>query len=466
MLDVDVQLGALHTDMAVVRVEVERGGAVLVGCSFRFVICCKAYALRANKVHGVVSLRIDKPETLGIRAVELDATAVGIDVVTTHEGPRARDCGRTATELVGLSDAVAGEKQRETKQVGRCSERVDSFLRHSLFSSDCRFEGKITDKIDSIQIGNNYINNEYYSTMDWANLDLDTLRTLVVANEVGGYGQAAERLGRTPSAVSLQMKRLQEDVGAKLFRKSGRGTELTETGEIVLRYSRKMLALNDELLHTVRGASLSGSVRLGCSQDFAETVLPQVLSKFTKLYPLVQMEVRIEGNSAMVDAIESGQLDVALALGQSHRDTAEVLGALELVWIAGEQFVPRKDQQLPLVLLGPQCAFRKEAIQKLDEAKIPWRIAAVSPSLAGLWASAVAGLGITVRSALGLPPKLVQRREMFGLPVMGSFPVTLHTRTEGSSDGVESLRAIVRKTVASTLSVVGRRAGPTGMRSR
>ena len=287
--------------------------------------------------------------------------------------------------------------------------------------------------------------------MNMANLDLDTLRTLAVAADLGGYGQAAARLGRTPSAISLQMKRLQEDVGASLFRKEGRGVALTEAGEIVLRYGRRMLAMNDELLDTIRGASLAGNVRLGCSQDFAETVLPDVLSQFTKLYPLVQMEVRIEGNAALVEAVQKNQLDLALAVGQAEHPTAEILGELELVWIAGQEFTSRLDQPLPLVLLGPQCAYRREAIQRLDNAKLPWRIAAVSPSLAGLWATAIGGLGITARSSLGLPAKLVWDREMFDLPTLPAFPVTLHTQPDARSDGVERLREIIRQSTSEVL---------------
>ncbi|ADV84852.1 LysR substrate-binding domain-containing protein [Terriglobus saanensis] len=282
-------------------------------------------------------------------------------------------------------------------------------------------------------------------------LDLDTLQTLVITHDLRGYRQAADRLGRTPSAISLQMKRLQDDVGAPLFRKNGRGTSLTEAGEIVLRYARKMLALNDELLHTVRGAHLAGSVRLGFSQDFAETVLPQVLSQFSALYPLVQMEVRIEGNAALVQAIETGEIDIALAVGQADRPTAEVLGELDLVWIAGDRFAARPGQPLPLVLLGPLCAFRKEAIRRLEDASIPWRIAAVSPSLAGLWASAIGGLGITARTALGLPAGLTWDKSLFDLPALDSFPATLHVRPGERSEVVEVLRDLIRQSVAAAL---------------
>jgi len=282
------------------------------------------------------------------------------------------------------------------------------------------------------------------------NLDLDTLRTLVVANDLGGYGQAATRLGRTPSAISLQMKKLQADVGATIFRKSGRGVALTEAGEIVLRYARRMLALNDEVLDTVRGASLAGRIRIGVAQDFAETVLPRALSQFTKLYPLVQLEVRIEGNAVLVEAVSKGEIDLVLVVGHAQRPSAIPLGTIDLVWIAGRDFAPR-DEALPLVVLGPQCVFRKEAIESLDAAGHPWRIAAVSPSLAGLWALGMAGLGVTVRSALGVPRSLVSHKTLFDLPRLGAFPVTLHAAAGGLSPGVERLRDILRDVVVDYL---------------
>ena len=285
-----------------------------------------------------------------------------------------------------------------------------------------------------------------------ANLSLDTLRTLVAAYDLGGFAQAADRLGRTPSAVSLQMKKLQEDVGDTLFRKDGRRLALTEAGEIVLRYSRQMLELNDELLDTIRGAALAGTVRLGFSQDFAETILPQVLTRFTALYPLVQIELRIDRNAALVEAVETGQLDVALAIGHEQKPTARRVGELQLVWIAGRGFSRKAEQILPLVMLGPQCMFRQRALAALTEAEIPWRIAAVSPSLAGLWATGVAGLGITARAAMGLPHGLKADAEMFGLPELGVAPVTMHRRGNEGSVVVDRLGEIVYEVASGVLS--------------
>lgn len=257
------------------------------------------------------------------------------------------------------------------------------------------------------------------------NLDLDTLRTLVTAHDLGGFAPAADRLGRTPAAISLQMKRLQDELGIPLFRKSGRGLRLTEAGEIALGYARRILSLNDELLDTMQGASLAGLVRIGCPQDFA-TILPGALSQFVTLYPRMQIELRIEGNAALVDAIEKSQLDVALVIGHEDRATAQKIGEIDHFWIASEDFTIPSGEPLPISVLGPQCVFRRVVVQQLDDAGIPYRIAATSPSLDGLWAAVLGGLGITARTLLALPSGVVHGKSLFGLPALGAFPITLH----------------------------------------
>lgn len=296
-------------------------------------------------------------------------------------------------------------------------------------------------------------------------LDLDLLHTLRVAVDLGGFAPAADRLGRTPSAISLQMKRLQQAVGAPLFRKEGRGLAPTEAGVVVLRYARRMLALRDELLDTVRGAAAVGSVRLGCTQDFAESVLPVVLSRFAELYPLVQMEVRIEGNAALAEAVGKGDLDMALTVGQAQRPTAEVIGEVPLVWIAGEAF-GRRDGPLPLVMLGPQCIFRQSALSSLDAARIPWRIAATSPSLAGLWASARGNLGVTARSGLGVPAGMIASTRLFDLPPLGRLAVSLHRRPGDHGEASARLAALLGDAAAHALRGVSGAVRPPTQKGR
>ncbi|MFP5230325.1 MAG: LysR substrate-binding domain-containing protein [Acidobacteriota bacterium] len=282
------------------------------------------------------------------------------------------------------------------------------------------------------------------------NLDLDTLRTFLVAHELGGLGQAAEHLGRTPSAVSLQMKRLQDDLGVSLLRKSGRGLALTEAGEVALTYARRILAMHDELQDTMQSAKLAGRICIGCAQDFAP-ILPSVLSHFASLYPRMQVELFIEGNAALADAIEKRRLDLAIVIGHEDRATAQTVGQTDLVWIASSSFVPPPEQPLPLALLGPHCAFRKCAIQHLEATGIPYRIGANSPSLDGLWAALLGGLGVTARTALSLPEGLTSAVSLYGLPSLGQVPVTLHRNAHSDGAAVDRMAALLSQSLQLTL---------------
>ena len=278
--------------------------------------------------------------------------------------------------------------------------------------------------------------------MNLTNLDLDTLRTLVAANDLGGFAQAADRLGRTPSAISLQMKRLQDELGMPLFKKEGRRLSLTEAGLTALGYARRILALNDELLDTIQGASLDGILRVGCPQDFAP-VLPDVISQFAELYPRMQLELRIEGNAALADAVEKSQLDLALVIGHQNRASAKTIGRIQLVWIASKTFKPPVNSPLPIAVLGPQCTFRRCAIEQLESAGIEFRIAATSPSLDGIWAAVLGGLGITARTVLGLPEGVVHGESLFGIPALGFLPITLQSTSSTNAvvDGMGRLLA-------------------------
>jgi DNA-binding transcriptional LysR family regulator len=258
------------------------------------------------------------------------------------------------------------------------------------------------------------------------NLSLDSLRTLVITQDLGGFGRASERLGRTPSAISLQMKRLQEEVGVPLFRKQGRKTLLTEQGEIALRYARRVLELNDEMIDTLRGSSLSGVVRIGFGQDFLATVLPMVIARFDALYPLVKLEVTVDVGQVLLQKVDSGDLDVVLTLGGAQKKTAHLLSELPLHWIASPSFRDRVRQPLPLALFSPPCGCQTPGLEALERAGRPWRVAMTSPSLTGLWAAVSAGLGLTSRAELGLPADV--KTIDLGLPPLGTIPITLQRR--------------------------------------
>lgn len=260
------------------------------------------------------------------------------------------------------------------------------------------------------------------------NLDMDVLRTLVVAIELGGFGRAAERLGRSQSAISLQIRRLEAQVGRPLFRKQGRGLALTNEGDILLGYARRILELNDEAMAAASGVAIGGAARLGLPQGFAEGWLPPVLSRFARAHPAVHIEARIDSNAGLIERITHGQLDLALIFGASDAPGALPVAELPMVWIAQAGFTPPPGAPLPLLLFEPPCIFREAALGALERARLPWRLALTSPSLAGLWAAAAAGLGLTVRMPVGLPPGLAMvDAAASGLPRLPRVGLALHT---------------------------------------
>src|SRR3569832_2295765 len=167
--------------------------------------------------------------------------------------------------------------------------------------------------------------------MKHRNLDMDVLRSLVALDDHGTLAGAAEKVARTQAALSLQMRRLEEQVGHKLFRTDSRRLVLNASGEKLLSYARRILALNDEAQDVLRHSRVSGELRFGASQDFGEAWLPPVLAQFRKSHPSVAMEVRVDGGTRLVKAVEDGEIHMALALGLGQREDAITIGPLPLV---------------------------------------------------------------------------------------------------------------------------------------
>src|SRR5512134_1759771 len=143
-------------------------------------------------------------------------------------------------------------------------------------------------------------------------LDLDVLRTFVTGHDLGSFAAAAERLGRSQSALSLQLRKLEAQAGQVLLRKDGRGLALTPAGEIMLSYARRMIELNDEAVTAVRGVAVEGWVRLGLVQDFAESWLPSLLGRFSRAHPQIKVDVQVDRGVNLAEAVAKGELDLSL----------------------------------------------------------------------------------------------------------------------------------------------------------
>jgi DNA-binding transcriptional LysR family regulator len=279
--------------------------------------------------------------------------------------------------------------------------------------------------------------------MQLANLDIDVLRTLAVAMDLGGFAKAADRLGRSQSAVSLQMRKLEERVGRPLFRREGRGLALTDAGDVVLGYARQILELNDQAVAVARGLSLEGSVRFGVPQDFGDTWLPGVLARFTRVHSSVLLEARVDRTHKLVERAARGSLDLALLWGSPPPlSDAVVVRKLPMAWIGRKDYVCAPREKIPLALFESPCVFRQPGIDALEKAKQSWRLAFTSPSLSGLWAAAAAGLGITIRTALGLPSPLAVLDKSSGLPKLPHTVLSLYAKAD-PSPAVARLREIL-----------------------
>ncbi len=162
--------------------------------------------------------------------------------------------------------------------------------------------------------------------MGHIDFDVSVLRSLVAGIDLGSFAKASDRVGRSTSAISAQIRRLEEQAGTPLFRKSGRGLMLTEAGETMLAYARRMIELNDEAAVAVRGVDLEGWIRLGMQEDFGEAILLDVLGRFARAHPKVRIEARVARNAELSERIASNQLDLALVWGD------EALRAHQSAW--------------------------------------------------------------------------------------------------------------------------------------
>lgn len=293
--------------------------------------------------------------------------------------------------------------------------------------------------------------------MRFTNLDMDALRSFVTGMELGSFARAAERLGRSTSAVSAQLKKLEAQAGIALVRKSGRGVAATNGGEALLSYARRLLELNDEAVGAVRGVELEGWIRLGLQEDFGEAMLPEVLGRFARSHPKVRIEGHIARNSELMEKIASGRLDLALAWdGGEASASAERIAKVPLCWLGPTKDVTVWDhasgEPLPLAALEAPCMVRTIACQELDKHRLSWRLAFVSPSLGGLWAATAAALGITVRTPIGLPRGVrVLDPVEHGLPPLPPLGLVLHRAGKTSGPTSEHLASIMLQALRETL---------------
>ncbi|WP_071871229.1 LysR substrate-binding domain-containing protein [Atopomonas hussainii] len=249
-------------------------------------------------------------------------------------------------------------------------------------------------------------------------LDPELLRTFVAIAEHASFTRAAQALNRTQSAISMQMKRLEEDVlSRQLLHREPRNISLTSEGQALLQYARRILHLHHEALSAIRTPDLVGKVSIGAPDDYVLRFLPDILKRFAQCYPLIEIELHCR-TSDELRALPEGTLDLHILSCRPGQEEGELLRREALAWV-GLADTPLLDQQLlPLALYENGCFFRDWTVSALENIQRPYRIACSSPSLTAIRAAVMAGLAITVmpRCLIDAPLSLLNHSALPPLP--------------------------------------------------
>lgn len=264
-------------------------------------------------------------------------------------------------------------------------------------------------------------------------VDLDLLRTFQAVVETGSFAGAAEQLGCTQPAVSLQVKRLETMFGRPLVERA-RPARATEPGQIVLGYARRLLRLNDELVGRFDDDGREGvALRVGIPSDFSVAMLPAALSRFAAAEPRVVLDLRSDLSVALLEGLHNGQFDIVVAMtAERVSDLAVKTWTERLVWVAAPAVKPSSERPLPLICYPEGCIYRARMLKRLAEEGIHWRIAVTSASFAGIVAAVEAGLGAAAFAERSAPAGLVvERRKPW--PDLGTVSVGLYRHPDGAN---------------------------------
>ena len=284
------------------------------------------------------------------------------------------------------------------------------------------------------------------------NVPMELLRTFIKAVDSGSFTRAGEIVGRTPSAISLQIKRLEEIANSTLFQRDAHKLQLTADGRTVAQFARRILALNDELLSSLRQPSVTGRVRLGAPHEYTASLLPEFLGKFAQAHPNVMLEVTSDLSKNLLRRQQAGEFDLVIAL---HEDSASPAGRLvyrePLVWVGSIDHASHQQTPLPLVLAPPPCIYRNRILQSLNEEQRACRIVYLSSSYNGISAAVRAGIGVTVMAGSAIPPGSRIFGERDGLPLLGELELRLHRAPGSHSEALQRLEEFIAGSFANSV---------------
>ena len=285
------------------------------------------------------------------------------------------------------------------------------------------------------------------------NLDTTLLRAFVAVAESGGMTRAGNVLHLTQAAVSQQIKRLEETLGCELIRRDRRGLGLTDAGERLFGRAKRMLALNDEIWGEMTRSSFTGEVKLGVPYDLVGVYLPDVLRRFSRAQPQVEITLVCRSSMRLAEAVAAGELDLAVVEAALLAPGAELLATDRLVWVGARGGEAHRRRPLP-VASGENCAFRNVTFDALRRANIPFRIVTESVNLDAASATVKTDLSIVAALAGAVPDDVTVLGLESGLPDLPVFTIGLHLPRTGASPAAELLAQGLRDAFTTRLRAV------------
>jgi DNA-binding transcriptional LysR family regulator len=276
-------------------------------------------------------------------------------------------------------------------------------------------------------------------------LDSDLMRAFLAVAETGSVTAAAGRIGRTQSAVSMQIRRLEESLGQPLFHRLPRGVSLTARGLQLMPYAQRITGLLDEAATALREKPLVGPVRIGIPDEYAETVLPRALAAFSERHPAVEVTVRCDFTSPQLQALQDDGLDLAVVYDVGTARGAEVLAVDPTVWVTSIGHAQHLQAPVPVGVYFRSDWCRDYALRSLETHNIVWREAFECDTSGSLRIAVRSGLAISPLSRSTIPPGCRELTEEDGFPVVDRAHVVLHRNPRGTSAAIEGLAETVRE---------------------
>lgn len=276
------------------------------------------------------------------------------------------------------------------------------------------------------------------------NLDMTALRSFVAVAEAGGVTRAAGFLNLTQSAVSMQVKRLEEALGQTLLDRSARTVSLTAAGDQLLGYAKRMLALNDEVYARMTAEEYEGEIVLGVPHDIVYPAIPQVLNRFNADFPRVKVQLLSSYTTRLCDLFARGEVDIILTTEDRCGPGGETLTELPLVWVGAIGGSAWKQRPLKLAY-EHACIFRKGVQAALDKAGIPWEMAVESESIRTVEASVSADLAVHTVIEGALPPYVERIQHGGALPELKTTQINLYVSEVNGGPVTEELVNVIRQ---------------------